>query len=70
MLGDGHRDPVLVLFPAPEKTQIGVFNLQGMFCLSVTIWRILYHAEPWRHQTLWRSLHRRQPGLSYTPGPL
>ncbi len=52
VLGDGHRDPVLVLLPASEEAQIGVFNLQGIFCLSVTLCRILYHAEPGRHQTL------------------
>jgi len=45
MFGNGHRDPILVLFPAAEKAQIRVFNLQGLFCLSGTLRRILYHVD-------------------------
>jgi hypothetical protein len=41
MLGDRHRDPILVFLPAPEKTQIRVFNLQGVFWLSGTLLAIL-----------------------------
>jgi hypothetical protein len=31
ILGDRHRDPILVFLPGTEKTQISVFNLQGVF---------------------------------------
>jgi uncharacterized protein (TIGR00255 family) len=68
MLGDGHRNPVLVLLATPEETQIGVFNLQGIFCLSGTLWAILYHAERWRHQTCSRpprGPNGPQTGLSH-----
>ena len=61
VLGDGHRHPVLVLLPAAEKAQIRVFNLQGLFCLSGTLRRILYHADRRGHQTRSRGSVRRPP---------
>src|SRR5688572_3131765 len=39
-------DPVLIVVPVAEESDVGVVSLQEVPCVSVRLWRALYHREP------------------------